>query len=96
MKYNLIFNKDKVDKNKKDINLLIKKNNNLSNDKVIKSKTYIKDNDNNNTISLNSIYLTKISELQKLVNFYKNQNKYNESLINKLTEQKKSSLESLH
>ena len=96
MKYNLIFNKDKVDKNKKDINLLIKKNNNLSNDKVIKTKTYIKDNDNNNTIPLNSVYLKKISELQKLVNFYKNQNKYNESLINKLTEQKKSSLESLH
>ena len=95
IKHNLIFNKDKLDKNKKDINLLIKKNNNLSNDKVIKSKTYIK-NDNNTSISLNSLYLKKISELQKIVNFYKNQNKYNESIINKLTEQKKSSLESLN
>ena len=53
-------------------------------------------NDNNTSISLNSLYLKKISELQKIVNFYKNQNKYNESIINKLTEQKKSSLESLN
>ena len=93
IKSNLIFKKDKVDKNKKEINLLIKKNNNLSNDKVIKSKVYFLKKDSNN--SINSIYLKKISELQKIVNFYKSQNKYNESIINKLKEQKKSSLESL-
>ena len=93
IKSNLIFKKDKVDKNKKEINLLIKKNNNLSNDKVIKSKVYFLKKDSNN--SINSIYLKKISELQKIVNFYKSQNKYNESIINKLKEQKKTSLESL-
>ena len=94
IKCNLIYKKDKVDKNKKEINTLIKKNNNLSKDEVIKYKFNISKN-GNNPISLNSLYLKKISDLKKNVNFYKNQNKYNETMINKLKEQKKTALETI-
>ena len=94
IKCNLILKQDKVDKNKKEINSLIKKNNNLSKDEVIKSKFNISKN-GTNPISLNSLYLKKISDLKKNVNFYKNQNKYNESMINKLKEQKKTTLETM-
>ena len=94
IKSNLIFIKDKLDKNKKEINSLIKKNNILSKDEVIQSKFFISKN-GNNPISLNSLYLKKISDLKKNVNFYKSQNKYNESMINKLKEQKKKTLETI-
>ena len=90
---NLLFKRDKVNRNIKEIKLLIKKNNKISQDKVIRHKLFrVK---NNNPISINSSYLKKISELQKLVKFYKNQNEYSESIINKLIEQKKSSIESM-
>ena len=92
-KSNLFLKRDKVDKNVKEIKSLIKKNKVLTKDKVIKHKIFRVIN--HNPISINSYYSNKITELEKLINFYKTQNKYNESLINKLTEQKKSAIESL-
>ena len=94
IKNNLTYKKDQVIKNKKEIKTLKKKNYNLSNDQVIKSQVYIYKN-NNSQISVNSIYLKKITELKKIIYFYKNQNKYNESVIEKLKTQKKSLLESI-
>ena len=94
IKNNLTNKKDQVIKNKKEIITLKKKNYNLTNDQVIKSQVYIHKN-NNSQISVNSLYLQKITELKKIIYFYKNQNKYNESVIEKLKTQKKSLLESI-
>ena len=93
IKWNITYNKDKMFKNKKEINSLKKKNNSLCNDQVVKSQVYV--SKNNNNVSINSLYLKKISELKKIVNFYKGQNKYNESILEKLKGQKKSLLDSL-
>ena len=93
IKYILIINKEKVDKNKKEIKFLIKKNNILQkNDQTIKLNFVLQKNGKN----ANSSYLKKITDLKKNVHFFKKQNIYNESIINKLKEQKKNILESLN
>ena len=90
---NLTYNKDKMFKNKKEIKFLKRKNNILCNDQVVKSQVYV--TKNNSNISINSLYLKKIAELKKIVNFYKNQNRYNETVIDKLKGQKKNLLDSI-
>lgn len=95
IKLNIATGEDKINKNKKELNLLLNKNNNLSKDEVIKSKIYIK-TDDNNSITLKSLYLNKISKLKKNVNFYKNQKNYNELFLTKIKEQKKSLIESIN
>ena len=94
MEYNLIVKKDKVNINKRKLNSLIEKNKRLSNDQVIKIQDYKKIE--NKDVSLKSIYISKISKLQKLSNSYKNQFKYNELIINKLKEKKKQLIENIN
>ena len=95
IKLNLATEEDKINKNKKELKLLITKNNNLSKDEVIKSKIYIKTDDNNN-IALKALFLNKISKLKKNVNFYENQNNYNELILTKLKDKKKSLIENIN
>ena len=93
IKYIFIINKEKVDKNKKEIKFLIKKNNILEkNDQTIKLNFVSPKNGK----KANSLYLKKITDLKKNVYFFKKQNIYNETIINKLKEQKKNVLESLN
>jgi hypothetical protein len=78
----------KININKNKLNILVEKNNNLSNDKNLLKQTYtIKIN--NNPIEIKSFYTNKISELNKLINFFSKQCKYSDNLINKLKEQRK-------
>ena len=90
----LTIKKDKVIKNKKLLNSLIKKNNNLTNEQVIKTQIF-KKIDNNKNISFKSIFINKKTKIQKLIKFYKNKFKYNESIINNLKEQKKNLIENI-
>ena len=78
----------KININRNKLNILVEKNNNLSNDKNLLKQTYtIKIN--NNPIEIKSFYTNKISELNKLINFFSKQCKYSDNLINKLKEQRK-------
>ena len=95
IKLNLVSEEDKINKNKKELKTLIIKNNNLSKDGVIKSHIYIK-TDDNSSIALKTLYLNKISKLKKNVNYYKNQNNYNELILRKLKEKKKSLIENIN
>jgi hypothetical protein len=93
IKYIFIINKEKVDKNKKEIKFLIKKNNILEkNEQTIKLNFVSPKNGK----KANSLYLKIITDLKKNVYFFKKQNIYNETIINKLKEQKKNVLESLN
>ena len=77
----------KININKNKLNILVEKNNNLSNDENLLKQTYtIKIN--NNPIEIKSFYTNKISELNKLINFFSKQCKYSDNLINKLKEQR--------
>lgn len=77
----------KININKNKLNILVEKNNNLSNDKNLLKQTYtIKIN--NNPVAIKSFYTNKISELNKLINFFSKQCKYSDNLINKLKEQR--------
>ena len=79
---------EKSKKNKKELNILLIKNKNLNNDKVIKSTEYTT-KINGTPINVKSIYTNRVSELKKNINFYKNQSKYTDDIINKLKDQKK-------
>ena len=78
----------KINLNKNKLNILLEKNNNLSNDKNLSQQTYtIKIN--NNLIEIKSFYTSEISKLNKLINFFIKQNKYSDNEIKKLNELKK-------
>ena len=89
---------EKSKKNKKEINILLLKNKNLKKDKTI-SKTILlaqnnEKNKNNVPISYKNLFINKISQLKKNINFYKRQLKITEDELNKLKNQKKNLIES--
>ena len=79
---------EKAQKNNDELNILSIKNDNLNNDKIIKSQPYTT-KINGTPITIKSLYTNKLSDLKKNINFYKTQCKYADDLINKLKDQKK-------
>ena len=77
-----------VNKNNSKLDMLKKKNDNLSKDKTIKNEKYIT-KINGNPITFNSLYINKIAELKKTVKFYKKQVEYSDNEINKLKDKRK-------
>ena len=92
--FNLINKIKEVNLNINELVALKKKNENLNNDKVIKSEIYTTINKNNgNPVQINSIYKNKIKELKKSIKFYERQIKYSEDELNKLKEKRKKLIE---
>ena len=92
--FNLINKIKEVNLNINELVALKKKNENLNNDKVIKSEIYTTINKNSgNPVQINSIYRNKIKELKKSIKFYERQIKYSEDELNKLKEKRKKLIE---
>ena len=92
--FNLINKIKEVNLNINELVALKKKNENLNNDKVIKSEIYTTINKNNgNPVQINSIYKNKIKELKKSIKFYERQIKYSEDELNKKKEKRKKLIE---
>ena len=91
--FNLINKIKEVNLNVNELVALKKKNENLNNDKVIKSEIYTTINKSNNPVQINSIYKNKIKELKKSIKFYERQIKYSEDELNKLKEKRKKLIE---
>ena len=82
----------RVNQNNSKLNVLKKKNDNLTKEKNIKKETYtIKIN--GNPITFNSLYINKINDLKKSIKFYKRQIKFGESEITKLKDKRKKIIE---
>ena len=77
----------KININKNKLDTLIKKNNNLSNNKDLFKQSYTIKIDSN-PIEIKSFYTNKISQLNKLINFFTIQCKYSDEEINKLKNKK--------
>ena len=82
----------RVNQNNSKLDVLKKKNDNLTKEKNKKKETYtIKIN--GNPITFNSLYINKINDLKKSIKFYKRQIKFSESEIIKLKDKRKKIIE---
>ena len=82
----------RVNQNNSKLDVLKKKNDNLTKEKNKKNETYtIKIN--GNPITFNSLYINKINDLKKSIKFYKRQIKFSESEIIKLKDKRKKIIE---
>ena len=84
--------KNQVEKINNEIISLQKRQNLLSKDKTVNAKIHT--NKNGFPISLKTLYSNKITDLQKEINHYKIQYKFNEQVLSKLQSHKKRLIES--
>ena len=87
IKKNVNTKNKKININKNKLDSLIKKNNNLSNNRNLFKQSYTIKIDSN-PIEIKSFYTNKISKLNKLINFFTTQCKYSDEEINKLNNKK--------
>ena len=78
----------KVNKNNSKLDILKKKNDNLSNETILNDIKYTT-KIGGNLITITSLYKNKINELKKNIKFYKKQLLYSDNEINKLKEKRK-------
>ena len=88
IKINLNSKNKKINYNKHKLNILIEKNNNLSSNNHLFKHSYTIKVDSS-PIEIQSFYTSQISNLNKLINFFKIQCKYSDNEIKKLDDKKK-------